>query len=342
MTSGATNGISASERWSAPTSSSAIISPRPRIVSTRASISAGLSVSARSVSSTTTSSSAAACSNSAVERGGMSTSSSDGSTLTNSVLRRRASKAPCSAAARQAHSSSSSSPHARAASNSRSGRSNAEPTGPRARASYATTSRVSRSTIGWYRERMRPPSRISRSSAASAASSNRIAVISPFDRQQSAKHANGLAERRTGGNLADLRRGRGDRLAGRGPGLREPPLHAERGPLRHHPRPPAHPRHCSPSTTSRPRSTSPATPPSSTPTRSSASRTKATRSATTATCTCRSDAIDADAQREEIERGLEALAPHRHPDRLPLPELGAHAGDARAPPSSTASRTTAA
>ena len=170
MTSGAMNGISASERWSAPTSSSAIRSPRPRIVSTRASISAGLSVSARSVSSTTTSSSVAACSNRAMSAGGMSTSSSDGSTLTNRVLRRRASKAPCSAAARQAHSSSASSPHARAASNSRSGRSNEEPTGPRARASYATTSRVSRSTIGWYRERMRPPSRISRSSAASVAS----------------------------------------------------------------------------------------------------------------------------------------------------------------------------
>ena len=56
----------------------------------------------------------------------------------------------------------------------------------------------------------------------------------------------------------------------------------------------------------------------------------------------RSDAIDADAQREEIERGLEALDTHRHPDRLPLPELGAHAGDARSSSTSTASRTTAA
>ena len=47
----------------------------------------------------------------------------------------------------------------------------------------------------------------------------------------------------------------------------------------------------------------------------------------------RSDAIDADEQREEIERGLEALQTpaQRHAERLPLPELGADARDARAP-----------
>src|ERR1041384_3154227 len=46
------------------------------------------------------------------------------------------------------------------------------------------TSCVSRSTIGWYTERMRSPSRIARSSAARAASW-RIAVITCGSRRQS-------------------------------------------------------------------------------------------------------------------------------------------------------------
>ena len=57
----------------------------------------------------------------------------------------------------------------------------------------------------------------------------------------------------------------------------------------------------------RARSTSPATPPSAIPTRAGRSSTPATRSAITATCTCAATRSTRDRQREEIERGLEAL-----------------------------------
>ena len=84
MTSGARNGIRASERASMPTSSSAIPHPRSRSHATAASTSAGRSVSARSVSSTTTRRRPVSSSSSWLS-GASSPSTAAGSMLTNSA-----------------------------------------------------------------------------------------------------------------------------------------------------------------------------------------------------------------------------------------------------------------
>ena len=136
MTSGSRNGISASERGSAPTSSSAIAQAGRAQALDAGSISAGRSVSARSVSSNTMSSRARAASSSSahaagrrVERRGLDVQEQAGG------RRRPASSAPRRAAARHAHSSSVTTPGRAGGGEQRAGRSSGVPSGPRASAS---------------------------------------------------------------------------------------------------------------------------------------------------------------------------------------------------------------
>jgi hypothetical protein len=149
MTSGRSSGMKARDRSSAPMSSSAIFQPSERTRSTVRRSSAGRAASARSVISRTTwMRSDEPCAMASRSSSGA-TSSTSGSTLTNTD---NGATTSCSTAARSAarrHSSSSSPrrPTRRAAANSRSGRSSG-PCGPRARASYATTAPLSRSTMG--------------------------------------------------------------------------------------------------------------------------------------------------------------------------------------------------
>ena len=134
------------------------------------------------------------------------------------------------------------------------------------------------------------------------------------------------------GSLPDLRRGLRVRLARRGRRLREPAEHAQRGALRRHARRSRGSstilaRHDIQATFYVPGDTAERHPDALPGDR----RTRATRSAITATCTCAATrSTRARSARRSSADSRRSATPRRHPARLPLAVLGAHARDVRA------------